>query len=153
MNTATQQIDEALDVYVAEKRHIYGTEPNYFRASDLAEIMGVPTESVSPLLQQHRVDPKSRFTIGHQGHYGRNAKWRILSKPGSNAVTIRRARVEHVKHMARDVALRYANDLQSELYPSLKGDGRRQFIEGVAKEFQKTLERAVERVLQRLNNS
>lgn len=149
--TNAELIDDALDVYCAQKRHVHGSDPNHFRAADLADILGVESSYVTMMLGQHRYEPNTRYVQAHQGKPGPTAKRRILRKPGSNPRTIAKARKDHVKHLGREMATRYATDLQRELYPGIQGDQRERVIRSIAEDLRGALESAVDKAIRRVD--
>jgi hypothetical protein len=149
--TNAELVDDALDEYCRQKRHLHGSEPNYFRARDIADILGVETGYASTMLNQHRWEPNTRYVQAHQGKPGPNAKRRILRKPGSNPRTVTRARTEHVKHLGKEMTRRYASDLVRELYPGIEGDQQERTIRAIATDLQGAMESAVDKAIRRVD--
>lgn len=116
-------VERALDAYVAAMGQ-RGTNPQGFRASTLAKLIGEATGRMSTRLQQYRYaqsrqqGQRTRFVLGAYS-YGPDARWRILAKPGDDPAVIRRARREQAKHIFQDAHDRIVRDLVYELYPGL----------------------------------
>lgn len=120
-NYAISTVEYALDAYI-EKRKGKGIEPTGVTAAQLAKYAQTETWEMSGLLQEYRnVNPsRRRYGLAAEG-YGRAARWRILSRPGSDPVAVQEARVKHAQWIAVDAARRVVRDLDRELRPNLRG--------------------------------
>lgn len=131
----------ALDAYVSYMS-TKGLDAKGFRTATLAHLAGVSTGQMSAMLQDYRIrqatgHPEYRYVIGcHE--YGRNARWKILAKPGSDPKVVQQARREQAKWAARDAYNRITRDMAYELYPGLRGiesdDRIRQALDFAAKQ-------------------
>lgn len=134
--TAIEMVDRALDRYVAEMGR-RGLDPAGVKAVTLAGLIDCPTPSVSSWLQEYRLSQlpggtATRYVIGCQG-YGRKARWRILAKPGSDPLVVRKARREQARWITQDVVSRYLRDRVHEVIAALQGNADDEQIRHVTK--------------------
>lgn len=117
-----ETVDQALDRYVTERRG-RGIEPNGVRRKTLAYLAGISDQKMSQLLQQYRVaqskDDGTRYVVAAQD-YGREARWRILAKPGSDPKVVQEARQEQAKWITADAVRRFTTDRITEVEPALR---------------------------------
>jgi hypothetical protein len=116
-------VDEALDRYVSEMGR-RGIEPEGVTARTLAALVDVPRSTMSTLLQEYRIAQAkpgaTRYVLACR-EYGRNARWRIVAKPGSDPKVVQAARTEQGRYIAKDAVLRFLRDRNLEVAPALKG--------------------------------
>jgi hypothetical protein len=143
MSWYIQVVDAGLDAYVRTMRS-RGIDPNGFKCATLAAFAGTTRSDMSTALQQYRMSqkmltpaqiaagfkPLTRYTIACE-QYGPEARWKILSKPGSDPVVVQNARREHAKWSTRDSYRRLLTDYVHEVFPGLKGAQHDLLIERV----------------------
>jgi hypothetical protein len=121
--TNIDTVERALDKYVALMAR-RGTDPQGFRVSTLAKLIGETRGRMSVRLQQYRGSQarsngqSTRYVLGAYS-YGPDARWRILAKPGDDPAVVRKARRQQAKHIFKDAHSRIVSDLVHELYPGL----------------------------------
>ena len=124
MSAATDAVEDALDQYVASMGH-KGVDPGGFRTRTLAKMVDLEPSKMSTYLQEYRLaqarpDATTRYVIGCQG-YGRDARWRILAKPGTDPKVVRLARKDQGRWIVKDAIERAMRDRLFEVNPSLAG--------------------------------
>ena len=138
--SAVDTVENALDRYVKERGR-RGSDPNGVRTRTLAHLAGVPVSAMSPMLQTFRVTQAkvdkdgaavTKYVIAASG-YGREARWRILAKPGSDPKVVQEARRSQTLWVARDMVKRVLSDVIHELNPSLQDAAVDQRIEAATK--------------------
>lgn len=113
-------IDRALGHYVAAMKG-RGLDPAGVQARTLAAIAKVGRDEMSLMLQQYRSvqgPGVTRYIIACEG-YGRNGRWKIMSKPGGHQRTVQKNRREHTKFLVQDMAARITADIMYEIDPAL----------------------------------
>lgn len=147
-------IDNALDRYVSERRS-RGVDPDGVRVKTLAHIADVSNGEMSTMLQSYRIaqarDGATRYVIAANS-YGRNARWHILAKPGTDPRGVREARTAQTRWVAEDLTQRWFSDLKHEISPGLQDaetdEAIRAATEFLTGQFEQ-VKRLVERILSR----
>lgn len=127
-----ETVDAALDKYVDSMKD-RGIDPSGFATKTLAQFAKMPVGQMSQWLQVYRREQdgvSTRYVIACR-EYGRNARWRILSKPGSHARTVRRARVEQAQWVTTDAFARLSSDVEHEVRAALGNTADDAFVDRV----------------------
>lgn len=145
-------VEDALDKYVTALGR-RGVEPSGIRAKTLAGLAGVSRRKMSGYLQEHRAQGGERYVVACQ-RYSRDARWKILAKPGSDPKVVQKARRDHAVWVAKDAMSRVANDVAKEIGPSMSGKEWDRVIESESAALNDALYLAVrrmERAMAKLN--
>jgi len=121
MPTMSELVDDACDQYVAAMAG-RGFNPTGVRAETLAHYAGVTTGYMSTCLQVHRTAQKvagmTKYVLVCE-EYGPRARWRIMSKPGTDPATIQQSRRQHARYVVEDNVRKLMRDQMLEVYPGL----------------------------------
>lgn len=124
MNANVWAVNQAITAYLASMGR-RGIDPGGVRARTLAHFAGMPTGEMSLALQEYVKAQGSgrgqtQYVIGCRG-YGREARWHILARPGSDPQVVQENRRLHGLWIVEDALRRLYADQFREVLPGLQG--------------------------------